>query len=67
MFFLRIISLLQTPRPDPEGSMTGILKEWTWNTRLELDMNAAYALAECSRDYPSREWGKNKEIWTMSV
>ena len=29
MFFLRIITLLQTPRPDPEGSMTGIMKEWT--------------------------------------
>ena len=56
MFFLRIISLLQTPRPDPEGSMTGILKEWTWNTRLELDMNAAYALADCSQDQPKREW-----------
>ena len=25
----RIISLLQTPRPDPEGSMTGIMKAWT--------------------------------------
>ena len=29
MFFLRIISLLQTPRPDPEGSMAGIMKVWT--------------------------------------
>ena len=29
MFFLKIISLLQTPRPDPEGSMTGIMKAWT--------------------------------------
>ena len=27
--FLRIIALLQTPRPDPEGSMTGIMKAWT--------------------------------------
>ena len=29
MFFLRIISLLQPPRPDPEGSMTGIMKAWS--------------------------------------
>ena len=27
--FLRIIALLQTPRPDPEGSVTGIMKAWT--------------------------------------
>ena len=27
--FLRITALLQTPRPDPEGSMTGIMKAWT--------------------------------------
>ena len=27
--FLRIIALLQTSRPDPEGSMTGITKAWT--------------------------------------
>ena len=27
--FLRIIALLETPRPDPEGSMTGIMKAWT--------------------------------------
>ena len=27
--FLRIIALLQTPRPDPEGSMTGVMKAWT--------------------------------------
>ena len=26
---LRIIALLQTPRPDPEGSMTGVMKAWT--------------------------------------
>ena len=26
---LRIIALLQTPKPDPEGSMTGIMKAWT--------------------------------------
>ena len=29
MFFLKIIALLQTPRPDPEGSMAGIMKAWT--------------------------------------
>ena len=27
--FHRIIALLQTPRPDPEGRMTGIMKAWT--------------------------------------
>ena len=27
--FLRIIALLQTPRPGPEGNMTGIMKAWT--------------------------------------
>ena len=27
--FLRLIDLLQTPRPDLEGSMTGIMKVWT--------------------------------------
>ena len=27
--FLRIIALLQTPGPDPEESMTGIMKAWT--------------------------------------
>ena len=56
--FLRIIALLQTPRPDPEGSMTGIMKAWTlehW-VGLALGMNTAYALADCSWDYPRREW-----------
>ena len=43
--FLRIIALLQTPRPDPEGSMTG---HGPWNTGSALGMNTAYALADCS-------------------
>ena len=51
--FLRIIALLQTPRPDPEGSMTG---HGPWNTGSALGMNTAYALADCSWDYPRREW-----------
>ncbi|XP_055434123.1 pancreas/duodenum homeobox protein 1-like [Bubalus kerabau] len=29
----RIISLLQPPRPDPEGSMTGIMKAWSLEHR----------------------------------
>ena len=28
---------------------------WPWNTGSELGMNTAYALADCSRDYPRRE------------
>ena len=27
--FLKIIALLQTPRPDPEGGMAGIMRAWT--------------------------------------
>ena len=27
--FLRIIALLKTPGPDPEGIVTGIIKAWT--------------------------------------
>ena len=34
--FLRIIALLQTPRPDPEGSMTGIVKAWTLEHRVRV-------------------------------
>ena len=32
--FLRIIALLQTPRPDPEGSMIGIMKAWSLEHRV---------------------------------
>ena len=46
--FLRIIALLQTPRPDPEGSMTGIMKDGPWNTKSVSGMNTAYALADWS-------------------
>ena len=49
MFFLRII-LLQTPRPDPEGSMIGLVKEWTLEHWTASGMNAAYALADYSQD-----------------
>ena len=49
--FLRI-ALLQTPRPDPEGNMTG---HGPWNTGSALGMNTAYTLADCSWDYPRRE------------
>ena len=68
--FLRIIALLQTPGPDPEESMTGIMKAWTleyWG--LASGMNTAYTLADCSRDYPRRKRPrvKNKESWIMSM
>ena len=54
--FLRITALLQTPRSDPEGIMTGIVKAWTLDTGSASGMNAAYTLANCSRDQPRREW-----------
>ena len=34
--FLRIIAFLQTPRPDPEGSMTGVMKAWTLEQRVGI-------------------------------
>ena len=34
--FLRIIAFLQTPRPDPEGSMTGVMKAWTLEQRVSV-------------------------------
>ena len=40
----------QTPRPDPEGSMTGIMKNGPWNTGSAPGVNAACELAGCSRD-----------------
>lgn len=58
--FLRIIALLQTPRPDPEGVWRGSWKHGAWfipnaNTVLALGTNTAYALADCSQDYPRRK------------
>ena len=53
---LRIIALLQTPRPDPEGVWLGSWKHGPWNTGSVWGMNTAYALAHCSQDYPRREW-----------
>ena len=53
--FLRIIDLLQTQRPDPEGVWLGSRKHGPWNTGSALDMNTAYILADCSWDYPRRE------------
>ena len=50
MFFLKIIALLQTPRPEPKGSMSGIMKTWTLEHQPVPGMNGAYALANCSRD-----------------
>ena len=34
--FLGIIALLQTPRPDPEGSMIGIMKAWTLEHQVAI-------------------------------
>ena len=53
---LRIIALLQTPRPDPEGVWLGSWKHGPWNTGSVWGMNTAYTLAHCSQDYPRREW-----------
>jgi len=53
--FLRIIALLQTPRPDQKGVWLGSWNHGPWNTRLALGMNTAYTLADCSQDYPRRE------------
>ena len=66
--FLRIIALFQTPRPDPEGSMTGLIKAWT----LEYQVTIRYEHCLCTCwSFPrvSRKgmaWGKSK-IWTMSI
>ena len=48
--FLRIIALLQTPRPDPEGVWRGSWKHGAW-----FIPNANTVLADCSQDYPRRE------------
>ena len=57
--FLRIIALLQTPRPDPEGVWRGSWRRGAWfipnANMLALGMNTAYALADCSRDHPRRK------------
>ena len=56
--FLRMTALLQITRPDPKGSMTGIMKARTLKHGAwwALGINIAYALADCSWDYPRREW-----------
>ena len=65
MFFL---DLLQTPRPDLEGSMTGIMKAWT----LEHQVGVRYdhCLRTCSLfprlSQKGMAWCKNK-IWTVSM
>ena len=47
--FLRIIALLQTPRPDPEGSMTGIVKAWTLEHRVRVRHERCLLLLLLSR------------------
>ena len=55
--FLKIIALLQTPRPDPEGSMTRIMKAWTLGHPVNIrSEHHLHALAGCSRGFPRREW-----------
>ena len=48
--FLRMTALLQITRPDPKGSMTGIMKARTLKHGAwwALGINIAYALADCS-------------------
>ena len=65
MFFLRIIALLQTPRSDPEGSMTGIMKAWTLEHRFSFRYEHCWLFLRLS--WKGMAWGKNKQIWTMSV
>ena len=66
--FLRIIAFLQTPRPDPEGSTTGITKAWTLEHRVsvshECSLHTCWLFLRLSQK--GMAWGKNK-IWTMSV
>ena len=67
--FLGIIALLQAPRPDAEGSMTGIMKARTLEHRVSA--RHEHCLRTCSL-FPrlarkGKAWGENKEIWTMSV
>ena len=66
--FLRIIAFLQTPRPDPEGSMTGVTKAWTLEQRVGV--RYVHRLHTCwlflRLSHEGMAWGENK-IWTMSV
>ena len=67
--FLRIIALLQTPRPGPEGSMTGVVKAWTlkhW-VRGPAGMLPVRLLIVPETSPEGTAWGKNKESWAMSV
>ena len=54
--FLRIIALLQTPRPDPKGSMTGVMKAWTLEHGVGVGYEHCLRASDCSWDYPRREW-----------
>ena len=67
--FLSIIALLQTPRPDPEGIMTGIMKAWTLehpvHIRQEHCLRTCWLFLRLAQKGMAS--GKNKEIWTMSA
>ena len=54
--FLRITALLQTPRPHPEGSMTGIMKAWTLDHEVSGRYEHCLRTSDCSWDYPRRQW-----------
>ena len=62
--FLRIISLLQTPRPDLEGSIARIMKAWTMEHRVgvrpECCRNTCWLFLRLGQKGTSR--GKNKKI-----
>ena len=67
--FLRITAFLQTPRPEPEGSMTGVIKAWTLEQRVSVRYE--HCLHTCwlfpRLSHKGTAWGQNKEIWTMSM
>ena len=57
--FLRIIALLQTPRPDPEGSMAGIMRAWTLEhqvgIRHECHLNTCWLFPRLAQNGDERE------------
>ena len=60
--FLRIIAFLQTPRPDPEGSMTGVMKAWTLeqqvSVRYEHRLHTCWLFPRPSHE--GTAWGKTR-------
>ena len=53
---LRIIACYRPQGQTQKGVWLGSWKHGPWNTRSVWGMNTAYALADCSQDYPRREW-----------